>query len=93
MPAIDIKGILIKRVMILKIGWRYVAIMRIGITRMDILSINLKNYLTATLASISNKLSLDTTKTLLALNLKRVYKYFILRKSTQILHVTKDRNT
>ena len=82
MPASVIKGILIKRVMILKIGWRYVAIMRIAITRMDILSINLKNYLNATLASISNKLSLDTAETLLALNVKKVYKCFILKEST-----------
>ena len=82
MPASVIKGILIKRVMILKIGWRYVAIMRIAIARMDILSINLKNYLNAALASISNKLSLDTAETLLALNVKKVYKCFILKEST-----------
>ena len=56
--------------------------MRIAITRMDILSINLKNYLNAALASISNKLSLDTAETLLALNVKKVYKCFILKEST-----------
>ena len=39
---------------------------------MNILSINLKNYLTATLASISNKVSLDIPETLIALNVKKV---------------------